>query len=133
MIWKRITIWVVAAVIAMGAAFAICAAVLVKQSPSFRQAVLAKMERDIYETTGARVAVRDFALAFFPLHLDLYGVVVHGNEPEYSEPWLRAEHVGAGIEHLSLGSRKRRLRELVIDNQYTTNLIRSRSLGCASG
>lgn len=113
--WKRITVWVCAAVIALGTGVVLCAALLVKQSPSFRQAVLARMEQNIYETTGARVTVRDFALAFFPLHVDLYGVVMHGNEPQFGEPWLRAEHVGAGIEVRSLGGRSWRLRELVID------------------
>lgn len=114
--WKRISVWAGAVIFALGTGAAIIAAVLVKQSPSFRQGLLAKAESDIYETTGARVAVRDFRLDFFPLTFDLYGVVVRGDEPQFGEPLLRADHVGAGIEIRSLLGRKWSLREVFIDH-----------------
>lgn len=113
---KRISIWVCASVITLGAVVAICAVLLVKESTSFRQGLLAKVERDIYEATGARVAVRDFSLDFLPLNLDLYGVVVRGNEPQFGEPLLHADHVGAGIEVRSLRGRRWSLRDLVVDH-----------------
>jgi translocation and assembly module TamB len=113
---KKIIIWAIAgAILLVVAGVAVTAALLVKQSPSFRQGLLARAERNIYESTGARVAVRDFSLSFFPLHLDLYGVVAQGSEPQFGEPLLRADHVGAGIEIVSLRGRRWTLSDVVID------------------
>jgi translocation and assembly module TamB len=112
--WKRISFWTGAAIIALATGVFAIAAVLVKQSPSFRQGVLAKAEGRIYEATGARVAVRDFNLDFFPISLDLYGVVVHGSEPQFGEPLLQADRVTAEIEMRTLRGRTWSLRELVI-------------------
>ena len=116
MTWKRISLWAGAAIITLATCAAIIVAVLVKQSPSFRQGLLARAESNLYETTGARIAVRDFSLDFFPLNLTLYGVVVRGSEPQFGEPLLRADYVGAGIEMRSLLGRKWSLREVVIDH-----------------
>jgi hypothetical protein len=108
-------LWGTAAVILLVAGMAVTLALLVKQSPSFRQGLLAKAERNIYESTGARVAVRDFSLNFFPLYVDMYGVVVRGTEPQFGEPFLRADHVGAGIAIRSLRGRRWSLRDVVVD------------------
>lgn len=112
--WKRISFWAGTAIIALATGVFAIAAVLVKQSPTFRQGILAKAEGRIYEATGARVAVRDFSLDFFPISLDLYGVVVHGSEPQFGEPLLQADRVTAGIEMRTLRGRTWSLRELVI-------------------
>jgi translocation and assembly module TamB len=112
---KKIIVLGTAGIIVLLGGMAVTAALLVKQSPSFRQGLLAKAERNIYESTGARVAVRDFSLSFFPLHLDLYGVVAQGSEPQFGEPLLRADHVGAGIEIRSLRGRRWSLRDVVVD------------------
>jgi hypothetical protein len=113
--WKKIGLSAAALVIALGASTVIITALLVKQSPSFRQGLLAKAENDIYETTGASVAVRDFRLNFLPLHLDLYGLVVRGSEPAFGEPLLHADHVDARIEIRSLWARRLTLGKVVID------------------
>jgi translocation and assembly module TamB len=113
--WKKISVWAGVVIIALAASGGIIFAVLVKQSPSFRQGLLANTENNIYETTGARVGVRDFNLKFFPLNLDLYGVVVRGNEPQFGEPLLHADHVGARIEIRSLWGHRWSLDEVVID------------------
>lgn len=113
--WKKIILWGAAVVMVLVAGVAISAILLVKESPSFRQGLVARVERNIYESTGARVEVRDFSLGFFPLNLDLYGVVVHGTEPQFGQPWLRADHVGAGVNVGSLAGRKWSLRDVVID------------------
>lgn len=114
--WKKISIWASAVIIVLVGGAAVTLAALVKQSASFRQGLLADAAIDVYESTGAHVAVRDFSLGFFPLNLDLYGIVVHGDESEFGEPLLRAEHVSAGIELGSLRGRRWRLRDLVLDH-----------------
>jgi hypothetical protein len=113
---KIIVVWGCAALILLVAGMAVTLALLLKQSPSFRQGVLAKVERNIYEATGSRLTVRDFNLGFFPLRLDLYGVVARGSEPQFGEPLLRADHVGAGIEIGSLGGRPWSLHDVVVDH-----------------
>jgi translocation and assembly module TamB len=121
--WKKIGLWAAALIIALGASAVIITALLVKQSPSFRQGLLAKAENDIHETTGASVAVRDFRLDFFPLHLDLYGLVVRGNEPPFGEPLLHAENVDATIELRSLWARRWSFGKVVIDRPVVHLLV----------
>jgi len=114
--WKKIVVWLFAVVITLVVGIPISMLLLVNHSSAFRQGVLADVERSIYESTGARVAIRDFSLGLFPLNLDLYGVVVHGNEPEFGQPLLHADHVSAGINIDSLSGGKWNLRDVVIDH-----------------
>jgi hypothetical protein len=105
--------------ISLGAAiFVVCATLvlLVKNSSSFRQGVLAQAGHSINASTGARISARDFNLYFFPPKLDLYGVVVHGSEPEFSQPLLYADHVAAELKLSSLRYRRWNLRALVVDH-----------------
>jgi len=114
--WKKIIVGLFAVVITLVVGIPISMLILVNHSQAFRQGVLADVERSIYESTGARVAVRDFSLGLFPLNLDLYGVVVHGNEPEFGQPFLHADHMSAGINIDSLSGGKWNLRGVVIDH-----------------
>ncbi len=95
---------------------AVTLVLMVKGSPSFRQGILAKFERSFYDSTGARVSARDFTLGFFPPKVDLYGVVVHGSEPQFSQPLLYADHLGAELKLSSLRYRRWNLRALVVDH-----------------
>ena len=114
--WKKIIVWFVAIVITLVVGIPISMLILVNHSPAFRQGVLADVEGSIYESTGARVAIRDFSLGLFPLNLDLYGVVVHGNEPEFGQPLLHADHVSTAINIDSHSRGKWNLRDVVIDH-----------------
>lgn len=114
--WKKIIVGFFAVVITLVVGIPISMLMLLNHSSAFRQGVLADVERSIYESTGAHVAVRDFNLGLFPLNLDLYGVVVHGNEPEFGQPLLHADHVSAGINMDSRSGGKWNLRDVVIDH-----------------
>jgi translocation and assembly module TamB len=114
--WKKIVRTVFISVSVAFLALCVMLVVLVKKSSSFRQAVLAQAEHSVYGRTGARVSARDFTLGFFPLKLDLYGLVVHGSEPEFSQPLMHADHVGAELKLSSLRYRRWNLRSLVVDH-----------------
>ena len=114
--WKKIVVSLLAVIITLVVGIPISMLILVNHSPAFRQGVLANVEGRIHESSGARVAVRDFSLGLFPLNLDLYGVVVHGNEPEFGQPLLHADHVSAGINIDSLSGGKWNMRDVVIDH-----------------
>ena len=114
--WKKVVRTVF---ISLGAAiFVVCASLvmLVKNSSSFRQGVLAHAGHSLYASTGARISARDFHLDFFPPRLDLYGVIVHGSEPEFSQPLLFADHVAAELKWSSLRYRRWNLRSVVVDH-----------------
>lgn len=103
----------------LGAACLVLAVTLmlmVEGSPSFRQGILANFERSFYDSTGARVSARDFTMGFFPPKVDLYAVVIHGSEPQFSQPLLYADHVGAELKLSSLRYRRWNLRALVVDH-----------------
>lgn len=89
---------------------------LVKCNQGFRQRILARVERIVAESTGARLEVRDFRLHLSDLSLDLYGITVHGSEANSSEPLLQTDHVNVGIKILSLMRRTWRLQDIIIDH-----------------
>jgi translocation and assembly module TamB len=114
--WKKVVPWILTAAIVAIVGLAVTALLVVKRSSSFRQDLLTKVEQSIYQSTGARVTVRDFNLGIFPLHIDLYGVVVHGSEAQSSQPLLQCQEVSAGIKLDSLLGRKWSLRDVEIDH-----------------
>lgn len=114
--WKKTVRTVFISLVA--AILVVCATsvVLVENSSSVRQGLLAQAEHSIYASTGAHVSARDFHLGFFPPKLDLSSVVVHGSEPEFSQPLLYADHVGAQMNWSSLRYRRWNLRALIVDH-----------------
>lgn len=114
--WKKIVRTVFISLVAAIVVVCVALVTLLKNSSSFRQGVLAHAAQTIHESTGARVAARDFHLNFFPIKLDLYGVVVHGSEPEFSQPLLYAEHAGVEVKWSSLRYRRWNLRALVLEH-----------------
>ena len=113
--WKKIVRTVLVSLCVACVMLAATLIVLVKKSSSFRQGILAKAEHNIYASTGARVSARDFTLSFFPPTLDLYGVAVHGSEPEFSQPLLYADRVAAELKFSSLRYRRWNLRAIIVD------------------
>ena len=98
----------------MVAVVTIVAVLAVKRSPSIRRAILAKVERDASESSGARVAIRDFRLDLSPFGLQLDGIVVRGREPQSAPPLLQIEHVAADIKIDSAFKRQWHLQSLAI-------------------
>src|SRR5215469_4056881 len=73
------------------------ALLLLEHNHRFRSYVLERVERSVEESTGARLAVRDFKIQLSNLQVDLYGIVVHGTEAPSQRPLLAADHLAVSI------------------------------------
>lgn len=112
--WKKIALWVGAAIVVLIAALGITLMVLL-HNESFHRSLLAKAERSIEESTGARLEVRDFNLSLSTLSLDLYNVVVHGTEGDPNKPLLQVDHLRVGLTIDSILRQKWHVRDIIVD------------------
>lgn len=114
--WKKIILWTVAIVVIVVAGLVATAVLLLKYNHSVRTAILAKVERSVYDSSGARLSVRDFNLSLTNLSVNLYGVVVHGTEPATAPPLFTADHLKADVNVDSVLQRKWHFQDIVIDH-----------------
>lgn len=111
--WKKVVLWTFAVFVALAGA-AVVAVLVVKLSPSVRHRILVKVERNISDSTGAQVEIRDFKLALSRLGLQVDGIVARGRGPQSAPPLLQIEHLAAEIQVDSVFKRQWHLRTLVI-------------------
>jgi translocation and assembly module TamB len=113
---KRIVLWTAGGIVALLLLACVAGFVLINHSQSFRAYLLQRLEQGIYESTGARVTVRDFKVTLSSLQLDLDGIVVHGKESSSQRPLLAVKHLGIAIEIDSVLRRKWHLRRVTADH-----------------
>lgn len=114
--WKRITLWTITIIVVLVVGVLLTAVLLLQHSSSFRAKILAKVEQSVYDSTGAHLQVRDFGLHLSNLSLDIYGVVVHGTEPQGALPLVTADHLNVGIKIDSFLQRQWHFRDIVLDH-----------------
>src|SRR5215468_11367235 len=114
--WKKIIGWSIAGIFVLTVAVLVTGILLMEYNQGFRQRILAKVERSVEESTGARLEVRDFHLHLRDLSLDLYGITVHGTEKNPNQPLLQTDHINVGIKILSLFRRTWRVQDIIIDH-----------------
>ena len=114
--WKKIVLWSLAAIIVALVGTVVTLVLLLDHSEGFRHSILAKVERSVQESTGARLEVRDFKLRMSNLSLDLYNVVVHGSEPDSSRPLMAVDHLQVGLTIDSLLNRTWHVRDIIVDH-----------------
>ncbi|HKW76661.1 MAG TPA: translocation/assembly module TamB domain-containing protein [Terriglobales bacterium] len=114
--WKKIILWVAVGILVLVLVTVGTVFLLLKNSTGFRHYLLAKVETNLEQATGARLEVRDFAVHLSPLSLDLYSIVVHGREPAGAPALMHADHLGVGITIDSLLQRKWHFREITLDH-----------------
>ena len=114
--WKKIVLWSLAAIIVLLVGGAVTLVLLLDHNEGFRHSILAKVEKSVRESTGARLEVRDFNLRLSNLSLDLYNVVVHGTEPDPSQPLMAVDHLQVGLTIDSLLNRKWHVRDIIVDH-----------------
>jgi translocation and assembly module TamB len=112
--WKKIILWTFAVLVALVAGLTIVAVLAVRQSPSVRRSILARVELSILESSGAQVTIRDFRLDLSRLSLQLDGIVARGRGPQSAPPLLQVEQVAADIKLDSVFKRQWHLQDLVI-------------------
>ena len=89
---------------------------LLDHNEGFRHSILARVEKSVRESTGARLEVRDFNLRLSNLSLDLYNVVVHGTEADPSQPLMAVDHLQVGLTIDSLLNKKWHVRDIIVDH-----------------
>ncbi len=114
--WKKITLWSLAAIIVLLVGTVLTLVVLLDHNEGFRHNILAKVEKSVRESTGARLEVRDFNLRLSILSLDLYNVVVHGTEADPNEPLMAVDHLRVGLTIDSLLQKKWHVRDIIVDH-----------------
>src|SRR5262249_39147512 len=112
---KRIVFWMAGGIVGLILLVVVGGVLLLNHSQRFRAYLLQRVERSVNESTGAQVAVRDFSVSFRDLHLDLYGIVVHGKESNSQRPLLTADQVSVAIKIDSVLGGKWHLRSMVAD------------------
>jgi translocation and assembly module TamB len=114
--WKRLILWIVLAVVVLLAAVITTGVLLLKYNHGFRGYLLAKVERSVYDSTGAQLQVRDFNVSLSTLSMDIYGLVVHGTEPEGEPPLFTADHLNADINVDSVFGKKWHFQNITLDH-----------------
>lgn len=114
--WKKIVLWSLAAIIVLLLGGLVTLVFLLDHNEGFRHSILAKVEKSVQESTGARLEVRDFKLRMSNLSLDLYNVVVHGTESDPSQPLAAVDHLQVGLTIDSLLNKKWHVRDIIVDH-----------------
>jgi translocation and assembly module TamB len=114
--WKKIVLWAVAAILVLLVGGVVTLVLLLDHNEGFRHSILAKVDKSVRESTGARLEVRDFNLRLSNLSLDLYNVVVHGTEPDPNQPLMAVDHLQVGLTIDSLLHRKWHVRDIIVDH-----------------
>ena len=113
MTWKK-GFASVAVALAVIATTLTLAGFLILRSRAFHEYVLAQIERQASQATGAEVRIQDFALHLPTLAADVYGITVRGNEPASARPLARAEQLTVRLKIVSLLRKKVDLSEIVL-------------------
>ncbi len=92
-------------------------------SSSFHRYVINKAESTASDSLNAKVELRDFKLNLPTLTLDLYGVTVHGSEPDPNAPLLSADHVGGSVKIISVMHKQWNLSDIQIDHPVVHLLV----------
>jgi translocation and assembly module TamB len=85
---------------------------------AFRQYLLQIAHSQLSEAAGVELRVRDFSVHWSGISpaVDMYDVVVEGAAPHPNPPLLQVDHLGVGVQVVSLLSRKWYLKDIVIDH-----------------
>lgn len=112
--WPRFFAW--AGIVLLGLiVFVAFVITVLLHSQRFHKYLLAKTEAMVTQSLNAKVDVRNFAVHFSPLGLDIYDVVVHGANPYPNPPLLQLQHAHVGIGITSLLQGKWYLTDLRLD------------------
>lgn len=114
--WKKTILWIVAAIVVLLVGAVVTLVMLLDHSHGFRRDILAKVERSVQESTGARLEVGDFRLRMSNLSLDLYNVVVHGTEADPTRPLMAVDHLQVGLTIDSFLNKKWHVRDIIVDH-----------------
>jgi translocation and assembly module TamB len=123
--WKKVVRWGAAMVVA-GAVFMLVGGYAVLKSERFHRYVLGRLVASAESATGGRVEIENWKPHFSPLKVDVYGIVLHGQELAGASPLLQADRLTVGLNAGALLSRKLQLSELWLEHPVV-NVVVNRS------
>ena len=123
MTWQRklgsIAVVLVTSIAVLGAA-----GYLVLRSPRFQEYLLAQIEKQASDATGAEVQVQNLALHLSQLTADAYGITVRGNQPASARPLVQADQLRIRLRIISLLRKKVDLSEIVLRHPVVNLQVR---------
>jgi len=123
MAWKRNLGWL-AVVLVTSIAILGVAGYLIVNSPRFHEYLLAQIEKQASEATGAEVRVQNFALHLSQLAADAYGITVRGNQPASARPLVQADQLRIRLKIVSLLRKKIDLSEIILRHPVVNLQVR---------
>ncbi len=123
MAWKRKLGWIAVALMTSIAVIGV-AGYLVLRSPRFHEYLLAQIEKQASEATGAEVRVQNFALHVSRLAADAYGITVRGNQPASARPLVQADQLRIRLKIVSLLRKKVDLSEIILRHPVVNLQVR---------
>src|SRR5262249_25340124 len=123
MAWKRKLGWIGIGLVAIIVVLGI-AGYVVLRSQRFYSYVLARIQQQASEATGAQVRIQDFALHLSTLGAEAYGITIRGTEAESAPPLAQAEQLMIRLKIVSLLHKKVDLNEIVLRHPVVHLLVR---------
>jgi translocation and assembly module TamB len=123
MAWKKKLGWI-GMVLAASIAVVGVAGYLVLRSPKFHGYVLAQIEKQASEATGAQVRIQNFAFHLSRLAADAYGITVRGNQPASARPLVQADQLRIRLRIVSLLRKKVDLSEIILRHPVVNLQVR---------
>src|SRR5215472_15504105 len=123
MAWKRKLGWIGIGLVAVILVLGIAGFVALR-SQKFHSYVLAKIQKQASEATGAQVRIQDFALHLSTLSAEAYGVTVRGSEPPSALPLAQADQLMTRLKIVSLLHKKVDLNEIILRHPVVNFLVR---------
>jgi len=123
MAWKRKLRWITFVLLGTVAILGV-AGHLILRSERLHRYVLAQIEKQASEATGAQVRMENFALHLSGLRADAYGITVRGNEPATAAPLVQADGLMIRVKIVSLLRKKVDLSEIVLRHPVVNLAVR---------
>jgi translocation and assembly module TamB len=123
MAWKRNLGWLAVVLVTSIAVLGV-AGYLIVNSPGFHEYLLAQIEKQASEATGAEVRVQNFALHVSRLAADADGITVRGNQPASARPLVQADQLRIRLKIVSLLRKKVDLSEIILRHPVVNLQVR---------
>jgi translocation and assembly module TamB len=123
MAWKRKLGWIAVVLVTSIAVIGV-AGYLIVDSQRFHGYLLAQIEKQTSEATGAEVRVQNLALHISQLTADGYGITVRGNQPASSHPLVQADQLRIRLRIVSVLRKKVDLSEIILRHPVVNLQVR---------
>ena len=97
---------------------------LLLRSQTFHGYVLAKIQQQASEATGAEVRIQSFSLHLSRLGAEAYGITVRGSEPKSAMPLVEADQLMIRLKIVSLLRKKVDLNQIVLRHPVLNIMVR---------